>query len=149
MLPINLVLEEALSNVIFYAYEEGSSQEIHIEIEYVAPRLTITIKDTGKAFDPTQKEDPNLHLPVEERPIGGLGIFLMQKIMDEISYISCSGLRVFLTVQKKMMATGGKFLLFAMQPTIKEIFDISGFSSIFSIFDTEESALQHDHPFEE
>lgn len=86
MLPINLVLEEALSNVIFYAYEAGSSQEIHIEIEYVAPRLTITIKDTGKAFDPTQKEDPNLHLPVEERPIGGLGIFLMRKIMDEISY---------------------------------------------------------------
>lgn len=66
-----------------------------------------------------------------------------------LSYISSSGLRVFLTVQKKMMATGGKFLLFAMQPTIKEIFDISGFSSIFSIFDTEESALQHDHPFEE
>jgi len=86
MLPINLVLEEALSNVIFYAYEAGSSQEIHIEIEYVAPRLKITIKDTGKAFDPIQKEDPNLHLPVEERPIGGLGIFLMRKIMDEISY---------------------------------------------------------------
>ncbi|MDD3166810.1 MAG: ATP-binding protein [Bacteroidales bacterium] len=87
MLPINLVLEEALSNVIFYAYEAGSSQEIHIEIEYVAPRLKITIKDTGKAFDPIQKEDPNLHLPVEERPIGGLGIFLMRKIMDEISYV--------------------------------------------------------------
>ncbi len=58
-----------------------------------------------------------------------------------LSYISSSGLRVFLTVQKKMMSTGGKFLLFAMQPTIKEIFDISGFSSIFSIFDTEEAAL--------
>ncbi|MDD4771829.1 MAG: ATP-binding protein [Bacteroidales bacterium] len=86
MLPINLVLEEALSNVIFYAYEEGSSQEIHINVEYVAPRLVITIKDTGKPFDPTQKEDPNLNLPVEERPIGGLGIFLMRKIMDEISY---------------------------------------------------------------
>lgn len=60
-----------------------------------------------------------------------------------LSYISSSGLRVFLTVQKKMMTTGGKFLLFAMQPTIKEIFDISGFSSIFSIFDTEEAALQN------
>ena len=59
-----------------------------------------------------------------------------------LSYISSSGLRVFLTVQKKMMSTGGKFLLFAMQPTIKEIFDISGFSSIFSIFDSEEAALK-------
>lgn len=59
-----------------------------------------------------------------------------------LNYISSSGLRVFLTVQKKMMSTGGKFLLFAMQPTIKEIFDISGFSSIFSIFDTEEATLK-------
>jgi anti-anti-sigma factor len=59
-----------------------------------------------------------------------------------LSYISSSGLRVFLTVQKKMMSTGGKFLLFAMQPTIKEIFDISGFSSIFSIVETEEEALK-------
>lgn len=59
-----------------------------------------------------------------------------------LSYISSSGLRVFLTVQKKMMSTGGKFLLFAMQPTIKEIFDISGFSSIFSIFDSEVAALK-------
>ena len=58
-----------------------------------------------------------------------------------LSYISSSGLRVFLTVQKKMMTTGGKFLLYAMQPTIKEIFDISGFSSIFSIYENEEIAL--------
>jgi anti-anti-sigma factor len=58
-----------------------------------------------------------------------------------LSYISSSGLRVFLTVQKKMMTTGGKFLLYAMQPTIREIFDISGFSSIFSIYENEETAL--------
>mgnify|MGYP000881345947 CR=1 FL=1 len=61
---------------------------------------------------------------------------------SNLNYISSSGLRVFLTVQKKMMAKGGKFLLFAMQPTIREIFDISGFSSIFSIFGTQEEALQ-------
>lgn len=59
-----------------------------------------------------------------------------------LSYISSSGLRVFLTIQKKMMACGGKFLLYAMQPTIKEIFDISGFSSIFAIFETEDDALK-------
>jgi len=57
-----------------------------------------------------------------------------------LSYISSSGLRVFLTVQKKMTATGGKFKLFTMQPAIKEIFDISGFSSIFSIYPDLETA---------
>jgi len=59
-----------------------------------------------------------------------------------LSYISSSGLRVFLITQKKLMATKGKLHLCCMQPTIKEIFDISGFSTIFKIFDTKENALQ-------
>jgi anti-anti-sigma factor len=59
---------------------------------------------------------------------------------SDLNYISSSGLRVFLTIQKRMMASGGKFSLFAMQPGIREIFDISGFSSIFSIFPDIESA---------
>ena len=61
---------------------------------------------------------------------------------NKLNYISSSGLRIFLTVQKKMMSTNGKFILYAMQPAIKEIFDISGFSSIFSIYETEQEALQ-------
>ena len=51
-----------------------------------------------------------------------------------LNYISSSGLRVFLIVQKKMMAVKGQFRLSNLQPGIKEIFDISGFSSIFSVF---------------
>jgi len=84
--PINLVLEEALSNVIFYAYEKGSSHEIKIDFAHSANQLDITITDTGKPFDPTQKEDPDIELSVEDRPIGGLGIFLIRKIMNEVSY---------------------------------------------------------------
>jgi anti-anti-sigma factor len=66
---------------------------------------------------------------------------IKQLIIDcsEINYISSSGLRVFLTIQKTMMSRGGKFSLFAMQQGIKEIFDISGFSSIFSIYPDIES----------
>jgi anti-anti-sigma factor len=59
-----------------------------------------------------------------------------------LNYISSSGLRIFLTIQKKMMTTGGKLKLYGMQPAIKEIFDISGFSSIFTIFTDKEAALQ-------
>ncbi len=59
-----------------------------------------------------------------------------------LNYISSSGLRIFLTIQKKMMAAGGKLKLFGMQPSIKEIFDISGFSSIFAIFPDKAAALQ-------
>lgn len=61
---------------------------------------------------------------------------------SKLNYISSSGLRIFLTVQKKMMASGGKLKLYGMQPAIREIFDISGFSSIFSIFADKQSAVQ-------
>lgn len=58
-----------------------------------------------------------------------------------LDYISSSGLRVFLITQKKLMSTKGTLHLSNMQPSIKEIFDISGFSTIFKIFDTEEEAI--------
>ena len=59
---------------------------------------------------------------------------------SNLAYISSSGLRVFLVAQKKMMATGGTLKLCCLKPEIKEIFDISGFSSIFSIFPDAENA---------
>jgi len=70
---------------------------------------------------------------------GGTQIVLNCSGLD---YISSSGLRVFLIAQKKVTALCGKLHLCAMQPAIKEIFDISGFSGIFEIFDTEELALK-------
>jgi anti-anti-sigma factor len=59
-----------------------------------------------------------------------------------LNYISSSGLRVFLITQKKSIATNGKLHLCCLQPGIKEIFDISGFSTIFKIFDSEVEAVQ-------
>ncbi len=59
-----------------------------------------------------------------------------------LSYISSSGLRIFLIIQKKMMAEKGKLKIFGLQPGIQEIFDISGFSSVFSIFSDLDSALK-------
>ena len=59
-----------------------------------------------------------------------------------LNYISSSGLRIFLIVQKKMIAIKGQFNLCNLQPGVKEIFDISGFSSIFSIYADKETALK-------
>jgi anti-anti-sigma factor len=61
---------------------------------------------------------------------------------NEMNYISSSGLRVFLVVQKKAISLQGKLNLCNMQPAIKEIFVISGFSNLFRIFDTQEEALE-------
>jgi len=60
---------------------------------------------------------------------------------SKLNYISSSGLRVFLIVQKRMMSIKGQFRLCSLQPGIKEIFDISGFSSIFSLFSDMEAAI--------
>lgn len=84
--PVNLALEEALSNIIFYAFEKGSVNEITLQFQLKDNEITIILVDQGKPYDPTKKEDPDISLPAEERPIGGLGIFLIRKIMDEVRY---------------------------------------------------------------
>ena len=83
-MPINLALEEAVSNVMLYAYP-GKSGQVLIECTK-SDKLIFTITDSGIPFDPTQQEDPDVTQNAEERPIGGLGIFLVRQIMDDIRY---------------------------------------------------------------
>ena len=83
-MPINLALEEAVSNVMLYAYP-GKSGQVLVECDK-SDKLVFTISDSGVPFDPTQQEDPDVTQSAEERPIGGLGIFLVRQIMDDIRY---------------------------------------------------------------
>ena len=83
-MPINLALEEAVSNVMLYAYP-GKSGQVLVECTK-SDKLVFTITDSGVPFDPTQQEDPDVTQSADERPIGGLGIFLVRQIMDEIEY---------------------------------------------------------------
>ncbi|MBO4250617.1 MAG: SpoIIE family protein phosphatase [Paludibacteraceae bacterium] len=83
-MPINLALEEAVSNVMLYAYP-GKSGQVLVECDK-SDKLVFTITDSGVPFDPTQQEDPDVTQSAEERPIGGLGIFLVRQIMDDIRY---------------------------------------------------------------
>jgi serine/threonine-protein kinase RsbW len=83
---LNLVLEEAVSNVIFYAFKDQEKHEINISLSLDGNTLTIEIIDDGIPFDPTLRQKPDIALPAEERPIGGLGIFLISKIMDSVNY---------------------------------------------------------------
>lgn len=83
---INLAVEEAVSNIIFYAFADKNKHEIRISISFVKNRLTISISDDGIPFNPLEKEQPDVTLSADERPIGGLGIFLILNIMDEASY---------------------------------------------------------------
>lgn len=80
-----LALEEAVTNVINYAYGDGEG-EITLTAERQGDALVFEIKDRGKAFDPTQVGEPDVTLPAEERQLGGLGLFLIRKIMDGVHY---------------------------------------------------------------
>lgn len=83
---INLVVEEAVSNVIFYAFDDSNKHEIIISVTLNNNLLTIEITDSGKPFNPLLQQQPDIDLPAEERPVGGLGIFLISQIMDEMNY---------------------------------------------------------------
>lgn len=85
-MPINLALEEIVSNVMLYAYPGTHGQVIVEYIKVNDERILFTISDTGIAFDPTKKEEVDTTLSAEERPIGGLGIHLVRQLMDEVHY---------------------------------------------------------------
>jgi serine/threonine-protein kinase RsbW len=83
---INLVIEEAVTNIIFYAFTDSSKHEISITISVFNNILTIELTDNGIPFDPSSHQKPDITLTAEERDVGGLGIFLISQIMDEIHY---------------------------------------------------------------
>ena len=83
---VNLVIEEAFSNIVFYAYEPGQKGKIDISLYVEGEMLVIELRDTGKPFDPTAAQDPDTTLPAEKREIGGLGIFLVKKMTDRVEY---------------------------------------------------------------
>lgn len=83
---INLALEEAVANIIMYAYPTQEQHTILLRVTYSEKQLVFLLTDKGAPFDPTQVDEVDVTLSLEERPIGGLGIFLIRSIMNEISY---------------------------------------------------------------
>ena len=83
---LNLALEEAVSNVIMYAYPEGTDGMVDIKAIIDGKHVSFVITDSGKPFDPTAKEDVDINSKMDERPIGGLGIHLVRTIMDTVNY---------------------------------------------------------------
>ena len=76
---------------------------MRVEVSEDPVRVTITFMDNGKPFDPLKKEDPDVALPAEEREIGGLGIYMTKKIMDDVRYEYVEG-RNILTMEKGLKA---------------------------------------------
>jgi sigma-B regulation protein RsbU (phosphoserine phosphatase) len=87
LMNLNLALEEAVSNVIFYACKDHTDNKlIEINVLRKSNKLVITITDDGIEFDPTRIGDPDITLSTEERNVGGLGIFLIKQLINEVEY---------------------------------------------------------------
>lgn len=88
---LNLVLEEAVTNVASYAFPQGEKHEFHLYASSDENQLVFMLEDDGKPFDPTTVADVDTTLSAEERQIGGLGIFLIRQIMTDVNYAYVDG----------------------------------------------------------
>ncbi|SKB71521.1 Anti-sigma regulatory factor (Ser/Thr protein kinase) [Lachnospiraceae bacterium] len=86
-MQIDVAVEELFVNIASYAYEgDDGNAFIKIDTDPDNSKATITFIDEGVPYDPLKKEDPDVTLSAEERPIGGLGIFIVKKTMDDVIY---------------------------------------------------------------
>ena len=100
-MSVNLAIEEAVVNVMNYAYPAGTEGDVQVDAFSNGEILKFVITDWGKPFDPTTKEDIDITLPAEERVIGGLGIHLVRQIMDSSNYERIDGKNVLTLIKKK------------------------------------------------
>ena len=106
-MSLNLAIEEAVVNVMNYAYPPGTQGTINLFATTDDHCLTMIISDTGTPFDPTAKEEVDTTLSAEDRPIGGLGIHLIRQIMDSVEYEYVDGKNV-LTLKKTILPAGNE-----------------------------------------
>lgn len=223
---LNVVLDELLTNTVSYGLADrtGGGGMVTIDVKLHPDRLTVTLTDNGRPFNPFGRDAPDTTLSVDERPIGGLGIHLVRQLVDEVSYhrrddtnvvvlakflepgtterhrgggtesmnittrtmqdvtiaaiagsldsntspkakealdaivagggrkiavdfsaldyVSSAGLRVLLGTAKQLKTAGGALRTFGLNETVREVFEISGFSTILTVFPTEAEALE-------
>ena len=84
---INVSLDEILTNIISYGYDDGAAHLIAVRVALEGDgQVTVEVADDGRAFNPLQSPEPDTHAAIDDRPIGGLGIHLVLRLMDEVAY---------------------------------------------------------------
>ena len=102
-MQLDVAIDEIFGNIAYYAYGKGSGNAtIQIEMEDNPPKITLTFIDQGIPYNPLENKDPDITLDIEDREIGGLGIFLVEKTMDELSYEYADGQNI-LTMKKELV----------------------------------------------
>ena len=107
LMQFNVAVDELFSNIALYAYPSGTG-EVTVRVsgeeacgETAGRVLAVTFIDQGTPYNPLEKQDPDVTLSAEDRPIGGLGIFMVKKSMDEVRYEYRDGSNV-LCIRKRV-----------------------------------------------
>ena len=83
---LNLALDEVLTNIIEYAFPDGGDHEILVRLALEGSALSAEVIDDGPPYDPTARPDPDVTLAIEDRPVGGLGVYFAKRMMDRVEY---------------------------------------------------------------
>lgn len=97
---VQLALEEHLTNIVRYAHTDGKEHHIKVVCRLAAQELQIQIEDDGCPFNPLEHPAPDLTLPIEKKPVGGLGIFMMKKSVDGMEYRRENGRNVLRMIKR-------------------------------------------------
>ena len=101
LLQMCIVVDEVFSNIVNYAYGTGDGMAtVQFDFDKSTNTLTLVFIDEGVAFDPRTSKEPDTALPLEKKPIGGLGLFMVKNIMDTMDYRR-EGNRNILTLSKR------------------------------------------------
>lgn len=88
---LHLSLEELVANTICHGCGNDNTHSIRIHMDCVGSEVTVTLEDDGKPFNPLLKADPRIDIPIDARPIGGLGIYFVRQLMDDMNYSHVNG----------------------------------------------------------
>jgi serine/threonine-protein kinase RsbW len=97
---VELTLEEHLTNIISYGFSDAVEHPITLRLALLDDEMRLEVEDDGRPFNPLEHPAPDTSIPLEAKPIGGLGIHLMRKMMDAIEYSRCEG-RNILVMKKR------------------------------------------------
>ena len=105
-IQIDVAIDEIFANIVHNAYDNNSGKEkgsvcVRVESLRDAGAVAITFIDSGRPFDPRTAKDPDVSLSLKKRPVGGLGIYMMKRSVDEIRYEYKDGQNI-LTIQKSL-----------------------------------------------
>jgi len=98
---IRLALDEIITNIISYGYTDAGPHRIEVFLDILNKQIVLEIRDNARPFNPLGMSPPNILKPLNERKIGGLGIFVARKMMDEFDYKFENGYNI-LTMKKKI-----------------------------------------------